>query len=121
MRKDFWIMVFEAFFGEFYFIITRSLTPIFLVNIGYSLGDLLLLNAFAGLLSLLIAQGLKSIRYSGIDIRAPLLIAHVLERILWCSIPFFASNKLLILIIYGFAMLVSIPTSFFLGLSFFSL
>jgi len=44
-----------------------------------------------------------------------------LERILWCSIPFFASNKLLILIIYGFAMLVSIPTSFFLGLSFFSL
>ena len=59
MRKDFWIMVFEAFFGEFYFIITRSLTPIFLVNIGYSLGDLLLLNAFAGLLSLLIAPGFK--------------------------------------------------------------
>ena len=121
MRKDFWIMVFEAFFGGFYFIITRSLTPIFLVSIGYSLGDLLLLNAFAGLLSLLIAQGLKNIRYSGVDIRAPLLIAHVLERILWCSIPFFASDKVLIIIIYGLAMLVSIPTSFFLGLSFFSL
>lgn len=121
MRKVFWIMVLEAFFGGFYFIITRSLTPIFLVSIGYSLSDLLLINAFAGLLSLLIAQSLKSIRYSGIDIRAPLLLAHVLERILWCSIPFFASDKLLIVIIYSLAMLVSIPTSFFLGLSFFSL
>ncbi len=121
MRRDFWIMVFEAFFGGFYVIITRSLTPIFLVSTGYSLSDLLLLNAFAGLLSLLIAQGLKNIRYSGIDIRGPLLISHILERILWCSIPFFASDRLLIIIIYGCAMLVSVPTSFFLGLSFFSL
>jgi len=121
LRRSFWIMVFEAFFGGFYFIVTRSLTPIYLVSIGYGLGDLLLFNCFAGLSSLLIAQYLKSLRYSGIDVRVPLLIVHVLERIFWFSIPFLSRDKLLLTIVYSVAMLSSVPTSFFLNLSFYSL
>ena len=51
----FLLFVLEAVSGGFYVIISRGITPIFLVASGYMLRDLLLLNVFAGLLSLFVA------------------------------------------------------------------
>ncbi len=121
MKKIFWIMVFEAFFGGFYVTITRGLTPIFLVSNGYDVHDLLLLNGFAGLASLLISYVLRVFtEYSG-DIRKYLLIAHVSERILWFSIPFVAWNRDYVTIIYSAAVLATVPTGFLLNTSFLTL
>lgn len=114
-------MVLEAFFGGFYVTITRGLTPIFLVSSGYKITDLLLLNGFAGLASLIMSYGLTVFtRYSG-DIKKYLLLAHVSERILWFLIPFTAWGQVYVTITYSAAVLASIPTSFLLNTSFLSL
>jgi hypothetical protein len=77
MKRIFWIMVFEAFFGGFYVTITRGLTPIFLISTGYNARDLLLINGFAGLASLLAFYILRNATgYTG-DIRRYLLLSHV--------------------------------------------
>ncbi|OYT38002.1 MAG: hypothetical protein B6U89_06490 [Desulfurococcales archaeon ex4484_58] len=121
MKKIFWIMALEAFFGGFYVTVTRSITPLYFIKLGYHIGDLLLLNGFAGLASLLIAFYLrKYTMYTG-DIKKHLLFSHISERILWFSIPFLASNKLNAVMIYSLAVLSSIPTSFFLNTSFYTL
>ncbi|MCD6300540.1 MAG: hypothetical protein J7L82_00535, partial [Staphylothermus sp.] len=48
------MFILEAFFGGFYVAITRGITPIFLVTIGYDVKDLMLLNGLGSLFALLL-------------------------------------------------------------------
>ncbi len=107
------IFTLESLFAGFYVVITRGVTPIFLVVHGYSLQDLLLLSTIAGLLALLI--GLIMYRYSSrIVSKKRLLVAHVVERIAWFLIPFGVGSRGLIAILYGFALASTLPTSVYI-------
>jgi len=103
----------EALIAGFYIAVTRSITPIFLVANGYRLEDILSINVFAGLFSLLL--GFLLYRYGSKAITKPrLLIAHTMERMLWFTIPFMLGNKLLLMLVYGLAVASTLPTSIYM-------
>ncbi|MCD6488916.1 MAG: hypothetical protein J7K21_06825 [Desulfurococcales archaeon] len=111
--------VLEALFAGFYVVVTRSLTPIFLVASGYTLSDILAINVVAGLLSIIVAMILyKTVSFTSIKYR--LLLAHVVERILWYLIPSGIGSKALMALIYSLAVASTIPTSVFINLTFFT-
>ncbi|WFO74669.1 hypothetical protein J4526_06195 [Desulfurococcaceae archaeon MEX13E-LK6-19] len=110
----FLLFVLEAAFGGFYVVITRGLTPIFLVSTGYGLRDLLLLNSFAGLLALLMALILYK-KAVLVPSKKKLLFFHVLERIMWLAIPFAAYSTESETIVYSLAVASTIPTGVFLN------
>jgi len=103
----------EALIAGFYVAITRSITPIFLVANGYRLEDILSINVFAGLFSLLL--GLLLYKHGSKAISKPkLLITYTMERILWFTIPFMWGNKLLLTLVYGLAIASTLPTSIYM-------
>lgn len=109
----FFSFTFEALVAGFYVVITRGVTPIFLVASGYGLKEILLINVFAGLFSLLIGFLL----YKHVSRRlskSKLLIPHVLERILWFTIPFAVHDKVAVAVLYGLAVASTLPTSVFI-------
>ena len=74
----------EALIANFYIVITRSITPILLVSVGFSIRDILILNILAYLAALAAAYYLN--QHSGIlktNVKAKLLASHGLERICW--------------------------------------
>ena len=115
------LMVLEAFFGGYYVTITRSITPILLVVSGYTAEDLLLLNGFAGLASLLAALSIRRVLENAKDIRYYLLISHITERALWVLIPVFSWSKQYVVLLYSAAVLASTSTGIAMSTSFYSL
>ncbi len=103
----------EALVAGFYVAVTRSVTPIFLVANGYSLSEILSINIFAGIFSLLIGALLYKCGSKKLS-KTRLLIAHMLERIVWFSIPFTINDKLITTISYGLAVASTLPTSIFM-------
>lgn len=114
------LFIFEAFFGSFNVSITRSITPIFLVRLGYKLSDLLVLNAMGGFLALLIAITLYNIPRITVT-KSKLVIALIVERIMWIAIFFTSPYKELLPIIYGFALAFPLASGVFLNVSMLSL
>ena len=103
----------EALIAGFYIAVTRSITPILLIASGYRLEDILLVNGFAGLFSLVI--GLALYKYGSRKIsKLKLLIVHVLERTMWFTIPFMVGNKVLLTLVYGLAVASTLPTSIYM-------
>ncbi len=118
----FLLFVLEAVSGGFYVIISRGITPIFLVASGYMLRDLLLLNVFAGLLSLLVALLLyRSMAYRAAqrNVKARILVSMIVERFLWFMIPWGVGGDYLI-ILYALALASTIPTGVYLNIAFFT-
>ena len=118
----FLIFVLEAFSGGFYVIISRGVTPIFLVASGYVLRDLLLLNVFAGLLSLLVALFLyrsMAYRVARRNIKARIIAAMLIERVFWFTIPWGVGGDYLI-VLYALALASTIPTGVYLNIAFFT-
>ncbi len=107
------VFVVESLFAGFYIVVTRGLTPILLVVSGYTLHDLLLLNSFAGSLSLLIGFILHNMDKYRVS-RERLLVFHVLERITWFAIPFNIGDKTLITLNYSVAVALTLPTSIYM-------
>ncbi len=118
----FLLFVLEAFSGGFYVIISRGVTPIFLVASGYVLRDLLLLNVFAGLLSLLVALFLyrsMAYRVARRNIKARIIAAMLIERVFWFTIPWGVGGDYLI-VLYALALASTIPTGVYLNIAFFT-
>ncbi len=118
----FLLFVLEAFSGGFYVIISRGVTPIFLVASGYVLRDLLLLNIFAGLLSLLVALFLyrsMAYRIARRNIKARIIVAMLIERVFWFTIPWGVGGDYLI-VLYALALASTIPTGVYLNIAFFT-
>ena len=103
----------EALIANFYIVITRSITPILLVSVGFSIQDILILNILAYLAALAAAYYLN--QHSGIlktNVKAKLLASHGLERICWGLIPLtalFAPS--LLYVNYVAAVALTVPTS----------
>ncbi len=107
------VFVFESLFAGFYVVITRSITPIFLVATGYTLQDLLIINAVAGAFALLI--GLLLYKYASRSVsKSKLVTVHVIERIMWFLIPIGVGSREFIALLYGLALASTLPTSAFL-------
>ena len=118
----FLLFVLEAFSGGFYVIISRGITPIFLVASGYVLRDLLLLNVFAGLLSLLVALFLyrsMAYRVARRNIKARIIAAMLIERVFWFTIPWGVGGDYLV-VLYALALASTIPTGVYLNIAFFT-
>ena len=118
----FLLFVLEAFSGGFYVIISRGVTPIFLVASGYVLRDLLLLNVFAGLLSLLVALFLyrsMAYRVARRNIKARIIAAMLIERVFWFTIPWGVGGDYLV-VLYALALASTIPTGVYLNIAFFT-
>ncbi len=114
------MFILEAFFGGFYVAITRGVTPIFLVTIGYDLKDLMLLNGLGSLFALLfviIIYNLGSISVT----KSKLIMALMIERIMWFIIPFTSFERRLVLLAYGLALASTLPSSIFMNIAILSL
>ncbi len=116
------LFVLEAFISSFYIVITRGLTPIFLVSIGFGLREILLLNLVAYVCALGVAGFMNRARVSlHRRLKVYLLFSHALERVLWGIIPFIApASKLLMCIDYVLAVSITIPTTTLLYALFYS-
>ncbi len=116
------LFVFEAFISSFYIVITRGLTPIFLVSIGFGLREILLLNVVAYVCALGVAGLIKRVSESLRGrLKIYILFSHALERVLWGTIPFLATiSKLLMCIDYVLAVSMTIPTTTLLYALFYS-
>ncbi|ABN70511.1 hypothetical protein Smar_1421 [Staphylothermus marinus F1] len=114
------LFIFEAFFGSFYVSITRGITPIFLVRLGYQLKDLLFLNAMGGFLALLIAISLYNMPRIKIS-KTKIISALTIERVMWVLIYFLSPFRDLLPIIYGLALAAPLASSIFLNISMLSL
>jgi len=76
--------VLEALTAGFYVNITRSLAPIFLAVIGYTIVDIVKLNATAYLFSTVLSYVVYTYREKFIrNIKKFLLTFHALERLFW--------------------------------------
>ncbi len=107
------LLVLEAVFGGFYVTVSRSITPIFLVASGFSLRDLLLLNSYAGLLSLGIALALYHYGKPR-RVKSRLILALLVERIFWFIIPWSMGRLELTITVYGLAIASTIPSNVFM-------
>ncbi len=114
------LFVLEPLFAGFYVTITRSITPILLVSLGYTLRDLLVINALGGVFSLLIALIIYESPHMYVS-RGRLLFFLFLERVMWFSIYFASTNRLYLPLIYGLALASTLPTSIFMNISLLSL
>ncbi len=106
-------LVLESFISSFYVAVTRGLTPIFLVAVGFDLKSILLLNITAYILALATSYVLWSFksRLSGC-LKRNLILFHALEKIAWCSIPLSAAlSRTLLYIDYMIAVALTIPTT----------
>lgn len=110
----FWLLVLESLSGGFFVVVTRGLTPIYLVSLGFGLRELLVLNAFAGLIALLAAGVVYKVIRPG-RAKRRLLIAHILERIMWFMILFSAGNAWLVIVVYSLAWTMSFTVGVYLN------
>ena len=103
----------EALIANFYIVITRSLTPILLISVGFSIRDILLLNIVAYGAALITAYYLHE--HTDIlksSVKPKLLAVHSLERVVWGLIPVTAIlAPELIYINYVAAVTLTVPTS----------
>ncbi len=107
----FLLLTLESVFGGFYVIVTRSVTPIFLVAYGYTLRNLLILNALAGLLSLAVAFSIYKLGGLG-RVKWRLVLALGFERIAWFLIPWsIFGGPLVAAINYAVAIAATIPSN----------
>ncbi|MET1160301.1 MAG: hypothetical protein ABWW65_05015 [Thermoprotei archaeon] len=111
------LYIIEAFLGSFYVAITRTLTPIMLVRVGYSVKDLLLLNGFAGLSSLLFIVFLYRYFERKRVIGWRLVVSHFLERVAWLMIPFMIFSREFTTLSYILAFLTATSTPLLLNAS----
>ncbi len=115
----FTLLALEGFFGGFYVAVSRGVTPVFLVYMGYDLRDLLLLNAFAGTLGLVAATALyRHVGRRGAALKGRLLAAMAVERGLWFSIPWVAGPAVPTALVYGLAFASTIPTGIYMSAAF---
>ncbi len=116
---SFWLLILEALSGGFFVSISRSLLPILLVNSGYSLQDILAFNALSGLMALIVSK-IVHVRARPGKAKTRLLVVHILERLLWFSIPFMASFTYILPFIVGLAWTSSFMTGIYLNALFFT-
>ncbi|ADC66189.1 conserved hypothetical protein [Ferroglobus placidus DSM 10642] len=111
----------ESLAAGFYVNITRSLAPVFLAAIGYSIYDILWLNLQAYAAATLLAYVLFKIRRILLNnLKKVLLTSHVLERVFWGLIPI--SHVLGFLpLCYSLAVMTTVPTSSLLNIAIYSL
>ena len=114
--------VLEAFIASFYVVITRSLTPIFLISVGLNINDLLMLNIVAYIFALILAYVLyKYGEFLKSNVKFKLLLVHGLERIFWGIIPLAVIlSPIALYIDYIIAVALTIPTSIFINIIFFT-
>lgn len=118
-RATFLLLILDAVFGGFYVTVSRSITPIFLVASGFMLRELLVLNVFAGLLSLGIAFILyQEGRPRGVKVG--LVLSLLVERLFWFLIPWIITKPPLIVLIYASAVASTIPSNVFMYTVFFT-
>ena len=101
-KITFSLLVLEGAFGGFYITTSRSITPIFLITYGFTLSDLLTLNTFAGLASLLMVYVLYHY-FKPKGVKVKLAVALLIERIFWFLIPWFVNERTLITLAYAIA------------------
>lgn len=113
----------EALVASFYVVITRSITPILLVSVGFNIYDILVLNVLANLAGLGTAYYLNqhsSVLREGVKVK--LLAVHGLERVFWCVIPLTASlAPTLLYVNYAVAVALTVPTSSLMSMVIFTL
>ncbi|MET1123770.1 MAG: hypothetical protein ABWW66_00725 [Archaeoglobaceae archaeon] len=111
----------ESLAAGFYVNITRSLAPVFLAAVGYSIHDILWLNLQAYAAATLLAYALFKIRRLLLqNLKSVLLASHVLERVFWGIIP--VSHILGFLpLCYSLAVIMTVPTSSLLNIAIYSL
>ncbi len=115
----FTLLALEGFFGGFYVAVSRGVTPVFLVYMGYDLRNLLLLNAFAGTLGLVAAVALyRHVGRRGAALKGRMLAAMAVERALWFSIPWVAGPAVPTALVYGLAFASTIPTGIYMSAAF---
>jgi len=119
-RIAFLLLVLEAAFGGFYVTISRSITPIFLVTLGFTLKDLLMLSAFAGLLSLLVALTLYRNGHRSKNIKHMLGASLLVERVFWFLIPFTVGDVNLLVLSYSLAIALTIPSNIYMNIALFT-
>ncbi len=116
VRRDvgstiFLLLTLESIFGGFYVVVTRSVTPIFLVAYGYVLRNLLLLNVLAGLLSLAVAFSIYKLGGLG-KVKWRLVLALGFERVAWFLIPWsIFGGPLTTALNYAVAIAATIPSN----------
>ena len=115
------IYIFEALMSGFYVNITRSLIPIFLATVGFSVSEIVKLNFYAYLLATAVAYVMFKVRHIFLrNTKRFLLLFYIFERIFWGLIPlsqFFNALP----ICYAIAVAFTIPTSSLLNIAIFSL
>ncbi len=105
----------------FYVNITRSIAPIFLASVGFTIQEIVKINLQAYLLATIIAYVSFKLRYILLkDIKRFLVIFHSLERVFWGLIPISYFLNLLP-ICYTLAVLMTVPTSALISLAIYSL
>ncbi len=115
------IFVLEAFMAGFYVNITRSIAPIFLASVGFTIQEIVKINLYAYLLATVIAYVSFKFRHILMDnIKKFLVIFHSLERIFWGLIPISYFLNFLP-ICYTLAILMTVPTSSLISLAIYSL
>ncbi len=114
------MFILEAFFGGFYIAITRGITPIFLVTIGYGIKDLMLLNGLGSLFALLLVIMIYNLGSISVT-KSKLIMALLIERIIWFIIPFTSFDRRLVLLAYGLALASTLPSSIFMNIAILSL
>jgi len=116
----FTLLAMEGFFGGFYVAVSRGVTPVFLVYIGYGLKGLLAFNALAGFLGAVTALALyRRVGRRGAALKGRMLAAMAVERIMWFSIPWVAGpSPAQTALIYGAAFASTIPTGIFMSAAF---
>ncbi len=116
----FMLLAMEGFFGGFYVAVSRGVTPVFLVYIGYGLKGLLAFNALAGFLGAVTALALyRKVGRRGAALKGRILAAMAVERLMWFSIPWVAGPSLAqTAFIYGVAFASTIPTGIFMSAAF---
>ncbi len=112
------LLSFEAFFGSFYVSVSRGLFVPMLAYFGYLLDRVSTITFFAAVLNVVISY---LIYYNPAVVsrnaKAKLLLFHIIERVIWTSLPFMLYSPDLLTITYGLAQSITIPVGVLLNVA----
>ncbi len=112
------LLSFEAFFGSFYVAVSRGLFVPMLAYSGYLLDRVSTITFFAAVLNVVISY---LIYYNPVIVsrnaKAKLLLFHIIERVIWTSLPFMLYSPDLLTITYGLAQSITIPVGVLLNVA----
>ncbi len=113
-------LVLEALFAGFYVNVTRSLAPIFMASSGMSLKGIIELNLISYIIAFVVSVLIYHLREKILaHAKGALVASHVMERVLWCSIPIAYSLGAL-RVVYPLAVTLTVPTSALISVAIYS-